>query len=35
LPEVSEVRIVVYNLLGQEVAVLVEGALEAGRHEVV
>ena len=34
LPEASEVTIAVYDLLGREVAVLVEGEMAAGRHEV-
>lgn len=34
LPGKSVVRLAVYNLLGQEVAVLVEGEKEAGYHEV-
>jgi hypothetical protein len=33
LPEAAEVRIGVYDLLGREVAVLVDGAVEAGRHQ--
>ncbi len=33
LPEAADVRIVVYDLLGREVAVLAEGLHEAGRHE--
>ncbi len=33
LPEAAEVRIVVYDLLGREVAVLTEGLHEAGRHQ--
>lgn len=32
LPETAEVRIVVYDVLGREVAVLAGGVLEAGRH---
>lgn len=35
LPTPAHVRLVVYNLLGQEVARLVEGRRAAGRHEVV
>lgn len=34
LPEAAQVRLVVYNLLGQEVARLVEGPQEAGWHAV-
>ena len=34
VPEASEVTIAVYDLLGREVAVLVEGEMAAGRHEV-
>ena len=34
LPETAEVRLVVYDLLGREVAVLAEGATEAGYHRV-
>jgi hypothetical protein len=30
----SQVRLSVFNLLGQEVSVLVDGEIEAGRHEV-
>ncbi len=33
LPEPAEVRVVVYDLLGREVAVLAEGLHEAGRHK--
>ncbi len=32
LPEVADVRVVVYDVLGREVAVLVDESLEAGRH---
>jgi hypothetical protein len=35
LPQTSAVRLVVYDVLGREVARLVEGTLSAGRHEVV
>jgi hypothetical protein len=35
LPQAEAVRLVVYNMLGQEVARLVEGLVAAGRHEVV
>jgi len=35
LPEGGDVRLSVYNVLGQEVAVLVSGRLEAGYHRVV
>ena len=34
LPEAAEVTIAVYDLLGRRMAVLVEGELSAGRHEV-
>ena len=34
LPQVSEVLLMVYDLLGREVARLVNGAMEAGYHEV-
>jgi len=34
LPARSQVRLVVYTLLGQEVAVLADGTAEAGSHEV-
>ncbi len=33
LTEAQPVRLSVYNMLGQQVAMLVEGTLEAGRHE--
>jgi hypothetical protein len=35
LPEAASVRIVVYDLLGREVAVIVDGELGAGRHAAV
>jgi len=35
LPQPAPVRLVVYDVLGREVAVLVEGERTAGRHEVV
>ncbi|MFQ5571302.1 MAG: hypothetical protein ACE5G0_16620, partial [Rhodothermales bacterium] len=35
LPESDAVRLVVYDLLGREVAVLVDARMFAGRHEVV
>ena len=34
LPMAAEVRLVVYDVLGREVAVLVDDAVEAGRHTV-
>ena len=34
LPAASEVKLVVFNLVGQQVAELVDGAVEAGYHEV-
>jgi hypothetical protein len=35
LPEAARVRLAVYDVLGREVIVLVDGAREAGRHEAV
>lgn len=35
VPEAGPVRLVVYDVLGREVAVLAEGSVEAGRHEAV
>jgi hypothetical protein len=35
LPQSAQVRLVVYDMLGREVARLLEGTLSAGRHEVV
>ncbi|NNF57508.1 MAG: T9SS type A sorting domain-containing protein, partial [Rhodothermaceae bacterium] len=35
LPEAGRVRLAVYDVLGRAVAMLVEGAVEAGRHEAV
>jgi len=35
LPQAAEVRLVVYDMLGREVARLLEGSVAAGRHEVV
>ncbi|MCH7574338.1 MAG: fibronectin type III domain-containing protein [Candidatus Marinimicrobia bacterium] len=35
LPETAEARLVVYNLLGREVARLVDGRLEAGYHRLI
>ncbi|MCX7761548.1 MAG: T9SS type A sorting domain-containing protein, partial [Candidatus Kryptonium sp.] len=34
IPIRTKVRLVVYNILGQEVAVLVDGEQEAGRYSV-
>jgi hypothetical protein len=34
LPEAAAVRLVVYDMLGREVALLAEGPLSAGRHTV-
>ncbi|MBO6576247.1 MAG: T9SS type A sorting domain-containing protein [Rhodothermales bacterium] len=34
MPESADVRLAVYDLLGREVALLVHGVVEAGRHEV-
>ncbi len=34
LPEADAVRLVVYDVLGREVAVLADGVLDAGEHEV-
>ena len=35
LPEATDVRLDVFNLLGQHVSTLVDGLLDAGRHEVI
>ncbi len=35
VPEATTVRLVVYDMLGRAVAVLVDGEVEAGRHETV
>ena len=35
LPQAAHVRLAVYNVLGQQVALLVDGEREAGRHKVV
>jgi len=35
VPQTSEIRLVVYNILGQEVKTLYEGTAEAGRHWLV
>lgn len=34
LPEAAEVRLAVYNSLGREVALVVDGTMEAGTHDV-
>ncbi len=34
MPEASHVQLLVYDVMGREVATLVEGALSAGRHDV-
>jgi len=33
LPQTEMVRVSVYNIRGQEVAVLADGVMQAGRHE--
>ena len=35
VPELATIRLAVYDMLGREVAVLVDGQVTAGRHEVV
>jgi len=35
LPEASEVRVMVYNILGQHVSTLIDGYQEAGEHAVI
>ncbi len=35
LPEAAKVKLVVYNLIGEKVAELVNGKMEAGKHSVV
>jgi hypothetical protein len=35
LPRATDVRVVIYDLLGQQVATLVEGVMEPGDHQVV
>jgi len=34
MPEAAHVRLTVYDLLGRRVAMLVDGSLSAGKHEV-
>ena len=34
MPETAQVRLVVYDMLGRQVRILVDGVREAGRHEV-
>ena len=35
MPEAGELRIAIYNMLGQEIAVLAQGTIEAGYHRAV
>ncbi len=35
IPEVSDVRLVIYNVLGQTVTTLAEGQVNAGRYEII
>jgi len=35
LAEAAEVQLIIYNLLGQEVEILVEGTRSAGRHRII
>jgi hypothetical protein len=35
LPKTSDVKLVIYNLLGQRVRTLLNDRLEAGRHEII
>ena len=35
MPEAGEVRLTVYNLLGQEIRTLIDGQLDAGYHTIV
>ena len=35
MPEAAHARLIVYDVIGHEVARLVDGTVEAGRHEAV